>query len=102
MKWKKPNGIILELNDNDANMKAAIDAGLEPVEPENEGEDEVILYQRLKGEVVEGQEDDLEEVIIEEEIFAKKDVDQAIEDGWYKFKDDAAHASPDKPDKIEV
>lgn len=98
MKWKKLNGIILELHDSEANMKAAADAGLVPVDPETkEGEDTTILYQRLKGELVEGQPPAGDEVIIEEEIFAKIEVDQAIECGWYKTKDDAANAPPDKP-----
>ena len=96
MKWKKPNGTILELNDNDANMKAAIDAGLEPVDPEAKDQ-VVVLYQRLKGEIVEGQPPAGKEVIIESDSFPVELVEDALKDGWYKTKKEAGDAPPDKP-----
>ena len=91
MKWKKPNGSILETNDRPETIAYCEEIGLKPVK----GSKKVKLYKRLEGEIVEGQEP-MDEVIIDSESFPESQVEAAIKDGWFETEEKAAHAPPDK------
>lgn len=92
MKWKKPNGNIFETNDRPETISYCEKIGLEPVK----GSKKVTLYKRLEGEIVEGDENPLDEVIIESESFPESAVKNALKDGWFLTEEEAAHAPPDK------
>ena len=126
MKWIKPNGIEIELNDSPENIKAAEELGLVRAEqPTEEGdssnensslgaaedterdkvpegneppdvEGATTLYRRLAGEWVVG-EDQPKEVIIESDPFPNELVADALTDGWFRTKQEAGDAPPDLP-----
>jgi hypothetical protein len=101
MKWIKPNGTEIDLNDSPANIEAAEKAGLvraeEPtVDEPLTGPKQIKLYKRLEGEIVEGEEPP-EEVIIESESFTEKEAKKKIKEGWFATEEEAAEAPADKP-----
>lgn len=118
--WVKPSGQEITINDRPENIKYAKKLGWKLKE---EGQDEkpqpekqapapnakrkgvniaipegtgTTLYKRLKGEIVEGQESP-EEIIIESDLFPNELVAKKLQDGWYKTKEKAGEATPDKP-----
>ena len=116
-KWKKPSGMIIEVLDNEANDEAARKVGWvlveeesdlsdsdvdeqesdeQPEQPVSSGEG-TVLYQRLEGEMVEGEEAP-EEVLIQSDLFPPELVEQKLKEGWFKTKEEAGDAPPDKPE----
>jgi hypothetical protein len=95
MKWKKSNGTVIETNDRPETLSYCKELGWQEIK----GSKKVKLYQRLKGEIVEGDENPPEEVIIESESFPESFVDEAIKSGWFKTEEEAAHAPPDPKPK---
>ena len=55
-----------------------------------------MLYKRLIGEIVEGEETP-EEVLIQSDNFPDEFVSRNLEEGWFKTKEEAMNAPPDKP-----
>lgn len=103
MKWVKPNGTVLELNTQPENIKVAESLGWKPVEfpkvpdvPGNPDKDKIKLFKRLDGEVVEGDEEPREDVIIESDQFTEAEAEKKIEEGWFFTEDEAANAPPDE------
>ena len=58
---------------------------------------EVVLHKRPKGEWVEGM-DRPKTITIESASFPVELLDEALKDGWFKTKDKAMAAPPDKPE----
>jgi len=56
-----------------------------------------LLYKRLEGELVEGDPDPPDEIIIESDFFPPDMVEEALKEGWYKNPTEAGDAPPDKP-----
>lgn len=54
------------------------------------------LYRRLVGEMIEGEEPPAE-VLIESDIFPDEFVETKLQDGWFRDKEEAGNAPPDKP-----
>lgn len=62
---------------------------------------EATLYKRPKGEVVEGQEPPKEIMVGFQKFIGAAVIEEALKDGWFKTRDEAADAPPD-PATIEV
>jgi len=91
MKWKKPGGALIETNDRPETVAYCEKIGWKPVK----GSKKVTLFKRLEGELIEGDENPFDEVIIESEKFPESAVDGALKDGWFLTGEDAAHAPAD-------
>lgn len=70
-------------------------------DPDDEEYDEaMVLYKRPKGEWVEGQEPP-DQVIIDSDSFPAELVNDALREGWFKTREEAVDAPPDKPESKE-
>lgn len=98
MKWKRPGGSILETLDDQGTMDYI--AKHHPDWEQVKGSKKVTLYKRLEGEIVEGDENPFDEVIINSESFPESTVKGAIKDGWFKTEEEAAHAPPDPKSEV--
>ena len=98
MKWKRPDGTLIETNDKEATIAQAKAHGWTPVK----GSKKVKLYKRLSGELIEGEPPPPDgKVIIESESFREEDAPGKIKEGWFATEEEAAIAPPDKPKKDE-
>jgi len=102
MKWLRPSGSEIETSENDATIEYCESLGWKRMESEPEEQptpegEVMLLYKRLKGEWVEGEEPN-DEVILESHSFPVDAVRQALKDGWFMTQDEASYAPPDKPE----
>ena len=91
MKWKRPSGSLIETLDDEVTVAQCKAAGWKPIE----GTKKVVLYRRLKGEIMEGQPRP-PKVIVEREPFPEELAKLAIEDGWFLTEEEAVDAPADK------
>jgi len=106
---KESGGVVQEDGAGDSTVPgqdAQIESGEQTQAPKSKGagvEMEIpagtgtTLYKRLKGEMIEGEELS-EEVIIESDLFPNEMVNKKLSENWFRTKDEAANAPPDKPE----
>jgi len=95
MKWKRPSGKLIETLDDEVTTAQCKANGWEPIK----GSKKVKLYKRLLGELIEGDPNPPNEVIIESESFREEDAPNKIKEGWLATEEEAGNAPPDKPKK---